>query len=401
MTTRSTRLFAFCLSLALVAIAGGIALSGGVLAEAAGQETADGPLGGLAQQDIDADDVVMTADLRANGSAEWRVAYRIRLDDDSEIQAFEDLQADINANESLYLGPFADRMERTVADAETTTGREMNASDFAVSTDRRTQPDVEFGVVTYRFEWEGFAAIEDDGNRLRAGDAVDRLFLEEGVQLQIHWPDAFGLQTVDPDLDDRLTVEDTRVVWRGPLDFDTGQPRVVVSQSPATADEQTDDDTTDEGATDDSSTDGSSADDTFPWVVFPVFVVLALVVGAGGVALWIRRVSTDDGDDSNTDDTAGGAGAEAAAGPPPELLSNEERVLQLLEDNGGRMKQQAVADRLDWTAAKTSQVVGDLRDDDEVEAFRLGRENVLTLPDVDIDANTDADIDTDDENEPE
>jgi len=51
------------------------------------------------------------------------------------------------------------------------------------------------------------------------------------------------------------------------------------------------------------------------------------------------------------------------------------------------MKQKEVADRLDWTAAKTSQVVSDLRDDGKVEAFRLGRENVLTLPDVDLEDN--------------
>jgi uncharacterized membrane protein len=70
------------------------------------------------------------------------------------------------------------------------------------------------------------------------------------------------------------------------------------------------------------------------------------------------------------------------------LLSNEERVLRLLEENGGRMKQQEVAGELDWTAAKTSQVVGDLRDEDELGSFRLGWENVLTLPDVEIDGSS-------------
>jgi uncharacterized membrane protein len=70
-----------------------------------------------------------------------------------------------------------------------------------------------------------------------------------------------------------------------------------------------------------------------------------------------------------------------------ELLSNEEKVLRLVEDNGGRMKQKQVVEELDWTAAKTSQVVGDLRDDEKLESFRLGRENVLTLPDVDLEPN--------------
>jgi hypothetical protein len=47
------------------------------------------------------------------------------------------------------------------------------------------------------------------------------------------------------------------------------------------------------------------------------------------------------------------------------------------------MKQQAVVEELDWTDAKTSKVVSALRDAGELESFRLGRENVLSLPDAD------------------
>ncbi|KPN29780.1 hypothetical protein SY89_00498 [Halolamina pelagica] len=54
--------------------------------------------------------------------------------------------------------------------------------------------------------------------------------------------------------------------------------------------------------------------------------------------------------------------------------------MRLLERNGGRMKQKAVTEELDWSAARTSQVVGDLRDAGKVESFRLGRENVLKFP---------------------
>ena len=67
-------------------------------------------------------------------------------------------------------------------------------------------------------------------------------------------------------------------------------------------------------------------------------------------------------------------------GPPRELLSNEEQVLRLLEERGGRIKQQEVVGELGWTEAKTSQVVSSLREDDAVDVFRIGRENVLTLP---------------------
>jgi hypothetical protein len=44
------------------------------------------------------------------------------------------------------------------------------------------------------------------------------------------------------------------------------------------------------------------------------------------------------------------------------------------------MKQQEVAGTLEWTDAKTSQVVRTMREEGDLDAFRLGRENVLVLP---------------------
>jgi len=98
-------------------------------------------------------------------------------------------------------------------------------------------------------------------------------------------------------------------------------------------------------------------------------------------AFLARRMLGGDGDSS--DASAAGAAA-AAEDPPEELLSNEEQVIQLLEANGGRIKQQRVASELEWTDAKTSQVIGGLREDEAVETFRFGRENVVTLPGTDL-----------------
>ena len=55
----------------------------------------------------------------------------------------------------------------------------------------------------------------------------------------------------------------------------------------------------------------------------------------------------------------------------------------MLDANGGRMKQQTVVGELGWTDAKTSKVVSKLRDQDEIESFRIGRENVLRVIDED------------------
>lgn len=318
-------------------------------------------------QEIDADAVVMQPTLDADGDANWRVVYRLRLDSDERKQAFEELEAEVETNESAYLDPFTERIRRTVENARSTTGREMTAGNFSVTAERTSQPDATFGEVTFQFTWDGFAAV--DGQEIRAGDALDRLVLDEDTSLQVRWPAAYTLVSHTPEAP---TVENERVIWRGPIDFDTGEPRVVVSTADgATPGGGTGDDSTDsDGGSPPASESGSSL---LPWAAALVIVLVGVVAG------WVVFSRREHAEPTDT-----ASGSEDTDGPPPELLSNEERVLQLLDQHGGRMKQKQVAEELDWTAAKTSQVVGDLRDDDEIEAFRLGRENVLTLPDVDI-----------------
>ena len=336
---------------------------------------------------IDADDITMSAQIYENGTATLEIDYQIRLDSDADRQAFEEIQSELASNESAYLGPFRERMNRTVAAAESATEREMTASGFAVSTDRDSQLQAEFGHVRYRFEWGGFAVV-DDGT-IRTGDAVDSLFLDDSESLVFQWPDGYGVASSEPDPE---RIENNSIVWQGQIDFEAGQPRVVLSTD---ADDGAGDGRSDpedlsgdgDGGTDDGGTDDGGADDggSSSMSVMPMLGIVGLVLVAGaGVAVLV----TNRGEDGSKEDEAA---TDPADTPPEDLLSNEERVLQLLQKNGGRVKQKQVAEQLDWTAAKTSQVVGDLRDDDEVDSFRLGRENVLTLPDVDIEGSADDD----------
>jgi hypothetical protein len=299
-------------------------------------------------------------------------------------------------------------MERTVATAENATGREMGVENVSVSTSTQelgSEYGNGYGFVTYRFEWTGFAAV-DDGS-LSVGDALAGLYLDEGTRLVVAWPDQYEAETVAPSADER---RESAAVWTGPLDFAAGEPRVVAA--PAGGDLPTS----------------------------------AIAVGAGllavtvGVAWWRRNghgnvnVNGEGVVDAGSDDAAaggvvtdagtgtgavsddraadgeeappagGGAAAEGAEGTdadgpdadedeevPLELLSPEERVLRVVRERGGRMKQQEVVSELDWSAARTSQVVGSLRESGELETFRLGRENVLKLPEEDL-------IEGDDEN---
>ncbi|ELZ48526.1 hypothetical protein C463_00635 [Halorubrum californiense DSM 19288] len=348
--------------------------------------------GGFAQMDVEPDDVSMAVAVQPDGDAEWTVEYRIRLATDEEEQAFEQLRADVENDTEAYTTRFRDRMASTAATAESTTGRNMTVSNATVTAERRELPQA-YGVLTYRFEWTNFAAV--DGERLRVGDAVDGLFLDDSSSLIVSWPEEYRLGETTPEPSE---VREGSVVWNGPVDFSAGQPRITVAPA---------------GPLSGLPTAG-------------IVALLAVLVVAGGGVAYRRRGAGDAGGagpvpaggrDTATESeataeeaagatTAGAAasgasesdGADADAAGEPEsgseeaspvdsdLLSNEEQVLRLIESERGRMKQKRVADELEWTAAKTSQVVTGLRDEGDLDGFRLGRENVLSLPDYDPEA---------------
>ena len=64
-----------------------------------------------------------------------------------------------------------------------------------------------------------------------------------------------------------------------------------------------------------------------------------------------------------------------------ELLSDEERVLHLLEENDGRMKQAKIVETTRWSNAKVSQLLSAMAEDGQIEKLRIGRENLISLPD--------------------
>lgn len=294
---------------------------------------------GSVQERIDPDDVSIIVTVDEDGDAQWEIEYRKRLDSDEAEATFDDIAADIEANTSEFRERFHNRMNATAADAAERTGREMTITDVEVTADRRELPQ-EYGVVTYSFRWTNFAVA--DGDRLVVGDSIEGLFLDEQSSLTVEWPAGYHLEDAQPP---SSSVRTQAVVWEGPLDFTSGEPRVVVAETDSQGDENEDADTT-------------------PLVVGAVVVGLLAILGVGAVT-YRRR----DG------------GEQATANIDTELLSNEEQVLELLAANDGRLKQQEIAERLDWSDTKTSDVLKRLRDDGEVESFRLGRENVIRLPD--------------------
>jgi uncharacterized membrane protein len=128
----------------------------------------------------------------------------------------------------------------------------------------------------------------------------------------------------------------------------------------------------------------------------PLAFVLALLllIGLGGSIAWYSGALPDIVDGSSDDGGAAAADAETTESESPaepvvpdeELLSDEDRVLQLLEENGGRMKQVNIVNETDWSKSKVSMLLSEMEEEGEISKLRVGRENIISISGEEPDA---------------
>ncbi|WP_226480764.1 DUF7345 domain-containing protein [Natrinema amylolyticum] len=350
------------------------------------------------------------------GNAEWTIESRFRITNETEADTFSEYadavvsgQRDVRYDPRLFT--------RYASLAAESTGREMAIENEGWGESRieerereNDQPSdgepVRIGVISYTFTWTNFAVV--DGDRIHVGDSFQSddwtmlRTVSSGQRLVIKPPSNYGF------VDAPTGTENGALVWDGPHEFDENGLQITILAGAGPA----------------------SQSPRFPGGGWLLAAVLGLVIIVGAVAYLLTRrgleipVSSDrlssleiatrldrDGgvDDGETATTNGNDGSEAdtpptadsaAAGDPgrgthlefeepvedeidPELLSDEERVLRLLKENGGRMKQGSIVSETGWSNAKVSQLLSKMADDDEIEKLRIGRENLITLPGVD------------------
>ena len=308
-------------------------------------------VGGVAAQEPqpETDNTVTRIDVAADGSARWTVQIRTRLDTAERVAEYEAFQTRFRNDSAQYLGVFRERMDGVVANAANATGREMHAADFAASTSIQEVPR-RWGVVTYEFTWVGFARTT--GDSVAVGDVFEGgFFIAANDTLRIDAPAEYDIEAVAPD---PATREDGVVSWTGRVDFADRHPRVVFVPAGGAG-------------------DGTAAGPTGGGSWWLLLAVGALAVAAAVAVAWSRR-SGGNGAASGEPSSESGTAADDTA-----VLTDEERVRRLLEDNDGRVRQATVADELDWSASKTSRVIGDMVAEGTVEKLQLGRENLLEL----------------------
>ena len=327
----------------------------------------------------------------ANGSARWTFHYERRLTNDSETEQFRTFADRFEENETQLYDDFRRQASALAAAGENETDRSMDAVAFSRSAgvEEELGTSTSTGVVEMSFTWTGFASR--DGDRVVVGDVFeDGLYVGPDQALVVRAGDDLAFDAVSPAGEPSggsLESSDT-VTWAGEQRFTDNRPRIVLAPPDAvTTTEAPEEDRT--TATGSVPTTAETRSNTVVSDALPVLALIAaLALGAVAVVA-LRRNGTILGEDESAAAAAGGtdsrdadAGTATSAEPvvqDEELLSDEDRVVKLLNENGGRMKQVNIVDETGWSKSKVSMLLSDMEDEGTISKLRVGRENIISL----------------------
>jgi hypothetical protein len=347
--------------------------------------------------------------LQPDGDARWAVSMTFVLANESDRAAFADL-AERFENGDAEVGFDLETFRRATGAANRTVDRSMSVTDPTRNATVVTGPGgTTTGRLTLHFTWTNFATV--DGDRLQFGSVFNTTDgtwlpgLASEQTLAILPPPGFGspvTATVPP--------QDGVLRWEGPESFEAGDLAATYERSSTPTETPTG---TPTGTPTETPTPGPPGGGSLSDLALILGGAAGLILLAAAVVVLARRRPGDDdagptpaaevdggspdgGDDggaaaevdggSNGADAAGGAAAAAAdeSDDELELLSDEERVERLLERNGGRMKQANIVSETGWSNAKVSQLLSAMDEDDRIDKLRIGRENLISLPDEDV-----------------
>lgn len=352
----------------------------------------DGPGDGQATAPLtapeDFENTLFRITVYENGSARWTIQHARPLENRTEVEQFEAFASEFNTQDTETFQTFRTRTRNLLSFARNATGRNMTAAAFDrgayVNELGQTR-----GVVELSFVWTNLARTNASG--VRVGDVFEGgMYIAQGQRLEFRHGPALEFRDVQPPPDstsdpDALARSES-VTWTGERQFSDQRPAVVFAPRNGSG--------TGSGAAtggSDTGADGNpAATGTLPIAVGGLVVVLAVL---GGLA-WYRvrgpgdegAVTTEPVSASTTDRSQAEASGGSATVSEAELLSDEDRVLRLLEENGGRMKQVDIVDGTEWSKSKVSMLLSEMEEADQISKLRLGRENVISVAGEEPDA---------------
>jgi hypothetical protein len=224
------------------------------------------------------------------------------------------------------------------------TGRDMVAENFRITADVAGS----YTMVQYGFRWENFS--ESGRPRIVLSDVFQcegffgRLFGDGRVILS--YPARYVVESVTPtpyqQNESLKTIE-----WLGTIDLTQGEYRLELRE---------------ESTTD--GLEGLLRDNT-------LFIISIVAVAAGFSVLYLVKRGKDKAKNHTTPEGAGVL----------EVVNGEDQIIRLLQASNGRALQSSIVKTLNFSKAKTSQLLASLETKGKIKRIKRGREKIVILND--------------------
>jgi len=255
---------------------------------------------------------VYIVDIKQNGSATIITERKIFFATQEDKKTFEKYDAEQIKKE------YEKEWTTLVNSSEAYTGRSMSAQNFDVFIS--TNPIGNFGLIKFQFEWRGFAKMED--GRIIAGDVfIGGLFLFKDDTLTVNFPEGYNVEDALPKPD---STEKRQIVWRGPKDFASGEPKVIIRQEVS-----------------------------YPWT----YALLPIIAVAVFCIFILRRKKVAQKIEFEKKD--------------------EDRIIELLKSGGGNMYQSEIVTKTGFSKSKTSALLDSMKKRGMIQKIKKGRENLI------------------------
>jgi hypothetical protein len=324
-----------------------------------------------------------------NSDARWTTELSRPLNDSqgsNDVENFEEFAARFENESTEAFDNFQIYAAEVTSTGTDVTGRQMEPIAFEREAEINRIGQTR-GRIAMSFRWTNFTVDRETslvmGDVFTGGWAIDK-----NQWLQVQAGKNLTLTGTPEPAPNSGSVEEDSVTWFGELAFaPEGRPRVEFNRTNVEGGAGENGTNGGDGTGEDGETDDSSVDDSGTGLL-GVFVLLLFVIVAGLALAWYAGVvpRSEKQPEQATGEDAGAppppeteSASESPVVSPEETLSDEDRVLTLLEDNGGRMKQVSIVDETDWSKSKVSMLLSDMEDDEQISKLRVGRENIISI----------------------
>ena len=264
--------------------------------------------------------------IRSDGSAIWT------------INQFSSLSAPVETWEG-----FQQKIYDLVDSASSITHRSMDVDENSLQIN--TNISFESKTTEYSFVWQNFCIVEGNelsfGDVFRVPDFFNQLFGDAAMKL--NYPETYSIESVTPSPHEQQDAMHT-VEWARTQDLTISSTNVIlVPSGPLNNDENQNQ---------------------------YIFIVLA-IVGAGiGISILGFYASKKQKSNNKPNKTAN---------PGHLIETDEEKILKILKNAGGTMKQSEITDSCRFSKAKTSQLLTALENNGNLARYKKGRDKIVML----------------------